>query len=344
MKNRKRYVVLLAFLLLSVGVYVWLRPKTDITVSQQLVPATQTKAEAAKNIRAEVEREVAAKAVVSTLKVLAQATMFNIDFYGQVKDQYNKPVADAVVNYAGGRGLVVSGSGNGSVVSDTQGRFHIAANGGSLKIYNIKCEGCEIVHHVDGSAETYPWSFYSRKDVSTHEPNDLMLEDYSEEKPYIFKAWKAEKYAKVLKSDIRMPFFELNQVYTLDLLHDENPKTIKYKGETDGDIRVVVTANEKQWKFQLTAVDGGLLETTDEYMNSAPETGYQEFLEYSGTKEDSRGNNLYKKFYFKSHNGKAYGAMRIRLYPYTSDKESAFEMTYAINLEGGRELAVKLQE
>jgi hypothetical protein len=269
----------------------------------------------------------------------AKSQIHKIQFVGRIIDQNGLPVQGASVEMAGGSNYLASGSGAFHVSTDQDGFFTVEkAKGSSLALGSAKKAGYDI--HVK-VADEYP-HFYNFKESD----EALLWADYTREHPYVIKAYKVEKYAQVKSENSRyLSFVPNGTLYSVDFSGGDR---VKWEGVRDGDIRVSFTRDDKEWKVKIEGINGGVLEAADEYMNMAPDSGYKSSLNYFGNSlnkfNKSRSIELNKSLYFMSNNGKRYGALNLKIIPYFNEEEAGIYTSYVINLEGGRELAVKPKE
>lgn len=342
MKNKKRWFYLIFFtLLISVG-FTWRYVHRDELAVQAYVDEINAHLERQSTLIQSAqasetpEHKERVKAHWELIGKVAEGQVRRIDFVGRIVDQYGEPIRDAKVGFEAGGNFLSAGSGGRYVHTDNDGYF-IAEDvkGESLALAMAEKDGYDINIKSNGS---YP-HFYAIKKF----PDSLLWKDYTRENPYVIRAYRVEKYAKVKSENNRgLDFIPNGSVYTIDFSGEER---VKWEGIRDGDIRIIFTRNDKEWQVKVESVDGGLQETSDTYMNMAPESGYQKSLIYSGKALEnfniSRSISVKKNLYFVSHHGKRYGALRIEILPYSNEKKSGISVSYAINLYGGRELAVK---
>lgn len=278
------------------------------------------------------ERLAYLASMASKLSAASDAMVMNVEFHGKVVDQFGSPVTGMKVTYEAGGSPYTKGSGIGSVMTEEDGSFVIAnVKAYLLNIWEFEKDNYEARGRV---------SF--RGFIQGGGDGIGSWDDYTKEKPYIFHASKIEKYARVKSEKGRLLTFDPSgTIYTVDFTGEDR---VKWGGVREGDIRISVSRNDNDWQIKIDGVDGGIQETNEEYMNLAPESGYQETVTYSGGKENSF--SVKKKLYFKSRGGKIYGALKLDMRPYAKfdGKDAGIDVDYAINLEGGRELAVKPEE
>ncbi|HEX5056370.1 MAG TPA: hypothetical protein VFX02_07710 [Gammaproteobacteria bacterium] len=251
----------------------------------------------------------------------------NINFYGKIVDQYGQPVPGVIVKYAGHNSSTYSSgaSGSGSVVTDKEGRFTTGgAEGDWLSIDEfIKPD----------------YQFPRRREFDSEQrfEDALPWTNYTKNNPFIFKAWKIARYPAVRIYE--EGFFLLTpdgRKSTFDLLAPD--KGLFKPGVQEGDFTVSFDKIDDTWIARVDMLNGGILERDDMYMNLAPVSGYEKFVEYKFQKSRDTAE---KKFYIKMRGGKYYAQMTIvfRAYDYRHGK-GAIQLSYVVNLENGRDLVV----
>ncbi len=252
-----------------------------------------------------------------------------IQFYGQVIDQ------------------------NGSPISGVKVRVKVrhwdvkvpAAWGADTKIFSVEKEtdlaGRFEVHDVTGDVfdvESIRKTGYA---LSPKTPNSFGSSTGSFQNPVIFKMWKLGEPGKVIS---RKTFWDIasdGQPCTIDLVSDK-----KRNGENaSGDLIVKLSrpSNVKPhdrylWTLVLSAVNGGLVETQDEFLYSAPEAGYQPTITIEMNPETSDWTSVLKKdFYISSRSGTIFGALRFTIRPNYAEA-SAIQIEATLNVNGSRNL------
>ena len=90
--------------------------------------------------------------------------------------------------------------------------------------------------------------------------------------------------------------------------------------------------------FVMEVVSGGLIETTDRFLYRAPESGYQPRYELIMSPfNQGWSDQVEKKFYIRSREGKVFVSMEISIYSNQSDT-SLIELKYLANPAGSRNL------
>lgn len=341
--NKKKlvfvFIVISIFLALG-GVYYWgyfITPASSVKLEENKLlekkPASSKYAEegAEEKINNEslsvIEKIKSASTKSKKLTAFSDLVMMqDVNFHAHVVDQKGNPVKNAKVEFSAGNAPLSEGAGTGYTTTDAAGRFSITqAKAYNLRIVSIQKSGYD-------TKKTERW-FRGYDD-----PNFETWNDYSTpETAYVFEAWKVEKYPKVFTGTREIWIFEQNKSYSLDFLGEKGNRQLT--DSEQGDLSVVFDIVGEDWTFTLSGINGGIQETHDEYMNFAPKDDFQPVLETSGTGQQT----IRKNFYFTSQNEKVYGAVQMEVRPFYSrtKNNSALFMTYVINLEGGRNLAVK---
>jgi hypothetical protein len=248
-----------------------------------------------------------------------------ISFWGQVLDQNGQPISDVLITiqvrhwHYNPPADLDSDFAKHDLTTDTDGKFEITGvNGDVLELEGMTKEGYRL---------------------SPKTPHSLGTSGGSLEKPVIFKMWK-ESANEPLISGNHVFGIDLGKSYTLDLIQGE-----KFAGETFGDLRVLITRlsevkpREKySWSFSIEAIDGGLLESDDEFMYLAPESGYEPKIERQFDPADSDWQReVSQQFFIRTRNGQVYGRVQATIYS-DYNIHSAIELNYAINPNGSRNL------
>jgi len=162
----------------------------------------------------------------------------------------------------------------------------------------------------------------------------------SSENPVVFKMWKKGESAKLVSYRKLLGFQPDGRVYTIDLL---NGKKIE-NGDVQGDLRVkfqrppIEPNKVYSWTLEISAIGGGLVETTDETPYLAPENGYQsQILLQTNSVSPSAMPNIIKDYYITTRNSQNYGIIHLEIY---SDYrgQSAILIDSKINPNGSRNL------
>ncbi len=159
--------------------------------------------------------------------------------------------------------------------------------------------------------------------------------------PVIFKMWKQGPQKPLVTGQKVFGIIPDGRVYTLDLLQGK-----KVEGDqTDGDLRVRIIRqadakprSKYQWSFSVEAIRGGLLQTEDEFMYLAPESGYESKISMELMPSDTNWTSLVKRqLFLRSRAGRVYGRLQVEVHAIYNDK-SACEVNYAVNPDGSRNL------
>ncbi len=277
----------------------------------------EKKRELIKELEKDPEFQSSIEKYFKPLVTFSETLLADINFFGLVIDQNGEPVAGHKIIYNTIGAIYAEGSGPGETVTDASGRFAINdAKARTLYIESAKKNGYQ-----------FPRAKYLDHDIFLNT---------SEENPYIVNAWEIDRYPNIIKSKAFPKFIPDGRTYTLNFL---DKKIVKEEDSIEGDLRVTFDRTDEQWNVVIEAVNGGLQETDDLYRYLAPVGGYKPSLSYQGTgknKAKTSKNNIY----FTSRKNKIYGTFEMEVWPYYRDK-SGISLDYVINLEQGRNLAIK---
>jgi hypothetical protein len=259
---------------------------------------------------------------------LSESGIKDIRFNGKVIDQYNNPISNVNIKFTGSRNTYARGSGPGTIQTNDQGEFEINdSKGDMLSIDKLSKQG----YQINSGQQFYPGYSSAPQEIEGR-PLIKSWADYTQSNPYIFKAWKIERYPKVAQSS-SFAGFEPEIIYTLDFL-----KKHKLKQDLlEGDIKVVFKQSGDAWQLELSAIDGGMQITEDMYLNWAPDSGYQEKMVFRG---DRKNRFMNRVLYFTSRNQTVYGLMKLGIYGFYRE-DAAIKIEYVVNLEQGQNLTVK---
>jgi hypothetical protein len=235
-----------------------------------------------------------------------------IEFYGLVIDQNHNPIIGVKVNVEIRhiKVIVPAPWGNEDQIipiekeTDSDGHFEInGVVGDSLTIKSVEKEGYQISPKME--------DIYGYGDVpKPHHPDP--------QNPVIIRMWKLTESANLISHRTLFGFQPNGSTYTLDLLADK-----KMGGENiKGDLRIQFRRDasikpkvEYPWTLEISSIDGGLIETTDEFEYLAPENGYQPQIIFQTNSIAPRSMpDLTKDYYFTSRNGQVYGVLRLQIF------------------------------
>lgn len=231
-----------------------------------------------------------------------------LNFYGKVVDQNGAPVAGVEVKAA--VRLVkeplpgIIGDGFDYLVASTasDGTFaFLNRTGEFFGIDKIQKEGYLVSATVH--EKTY---YYYASDEMKYRPNPSV--------PEVFKIWKQMGAEELIEKNLKYKLTTEGRSYGLDLLNGAQAKAYAI-----ADIRVSMTAPsvikphvKYDWNFVLEAAEGGLIETSDDYMYLAPVDGYVSRIQVSFNASDANwSDNFRKRFYVMSRNGSVYARIEI---------------------------------
>ena len=254
------------------------------------------------------ETPAAKERMTDALRKRLQEGNVPIDVYGKVVDQNGAPVAGVEVKAAIRLmkepipGMI--GDGFDYLVASTasDGTFSFLNRTGEFfGIDKIQKEGYLVSATVH--EKTY---YYYASDEKKYRPNPSV--------PEVFKIWKQMGAEKLIEKNLKYKLTTEGRSYGLDLLNGAQAKA-----DAIADIRVSMTAPsvikphvKYDWNFVLEAAEGGLIETSDDYMYLAPLDGYVSRIQVSFNASDANwSDNFRKRFYVMSRNGSVYARIEI---------------------------------
>ena len=254
------------------------------------------------------ETPAAKERMTAALRKRLQEGNVPIDFYGKVVDQNGAPVAGVEVKAAIRLmkepipGMI--GDGFDYLVASTasDGTFSFLNRTGEFfGIDKIQKEGYLVSATVH--EKTY---YYYASDEKKYRPNPSV--------PEVFKIWKQMGAEKLIEKNLKYKLTTEGRSYGLDLLNGAQAKA-----DAIADIRVSMTAPsvikphvKYDWNFVLEAAEGGLIETSDDYMYLAPLDGNVSRIQVSFNASDANwSDNFRKRFYVMSRNGSVYARIEI---------------------------------
>lgn len=248
-----------------------------------------------------------------------------INFWGQVVDQDDQPVPNVrIVMIARHPEYVVPESVTSTnltmeMLTDAGGRFEwTGGTGDLLSIESVVKDGYLL---------------------SLKAPRNFAPSSGNYENPVIIKMWK-ESSKESLISGSHVFGIDSGKVYTLDLISGR-----KIEGEAGGDLKVIITRppdaqprDKYQWSFSIEAVQGGLIESDDEFMFLAPQSGYQPtFAMQLDPSNPTWSIEVPKQFFIRTRDGRIYGRIQVNIYS-IYNVHSAIEINYTINPNSSRNL------
>ncbi len=269
------------------------------------------------------------------IRVYIEMCNVPIKFWGKVMDQDNQPLEGAKISGGVMHGYItISGEGSSkdvkyTVHTDVNGNFTIEGmKGFILGIDEVQKEGYELSKQA-----TTSFSF------GVQSPNPFVPDA---NQPVVFRMWKKGSFEPLVakNGDFGIPYDGTSVV--VDLISG------KKTNDGKGDIRVTLTRNPLQikvgqknfeWHATIEAVDGGIIESVDEFMNRAPVEGYQSKIEKRMLADDPKWCRSWSvDFYLKSRGGQCYGRVNADLFTDSERSTTGFYFKSFLNPAGSRNL------
>lgn len=226
-----------------------------------------------------------------------------IRFYGQVLDQYEKPVAEASVQFEW-TDLSADGSSEKTTITDAQGRFSLTGVKGKTLGIRISKDGYYNASHKENQTS---FEYANPAEKWFYEPDET--------RPVVFHLRKKGEAEPLLKRSVefRLPGDGTGQA--LDLLAGKvtaaGPLQIKtWKPPYSPEPRPA----PYDWRITVEIPDGGFVENQDIYPFTAPDSGYVASIDLHMSLELGQQWRSYidKTFYFCYGQPRRYGRMQLR--------------------------------
>jgi hypothetical protein len=267
-------------------------------------------------------------------KVAVAGKNVPINFWGKVVDQDGTPLGGVEVEMSTRQWesrsfLDMSGRfPRFTVHTDGGGRFELTGQAGDvLEFKSIKKEGYRL-------SERTPMTL-------KYDQNSDRLDPGS---PMIFRMWKvgAKQTLVSFQKNTRTPydgtpvFFDLLEgevhldaaVGDLRVTLHRSPLKVQFGGKTPYD-----------WTATVEAVDGGVLESDDEFMYVAPENGYRTKLDITMPASAPNWSHRVKlAFYLKGRAGRLYGRVLVEFKTDSQQDKTGFSIDSVVNPSGSRNL------
>ena len=258
-----------------------------------------------------------------------------INFYGQIVDQNNQPVAGVKVkcetSYFGN--VVLPGlmphNKQFERISDNAGRFFVESESGlGLDVRLQPKEGYQF--KPDAFGHTF-------QDIGKDRPAEVVS---TRDSPYVFHAFRKGKAEALLTGSILKLCEQDGRFYTVDL----KSKRITEEA-TGGDIKISLMRppgpagqDNYNWSVKMEGIDADLIESQDVFMYQAPASGYVSSWSFTQRADgNSYTREVHPKFYFKSRSGSTYGRIEMSLMSNYRDKFGV-RIRYWLNPAGSRNL------
>jgi hypothetical protein len=265
-------------------------------------------------------------------KYLVKKYNIPIEFYGKVVDQNDRPLSGVKVKAHVRHLIMATPTTRGTrfkdceLATDQNGLFVFSEKGAGITIDAIEKEGYELSKKAKRS-----YSYKGTSEIFTPDSDN----------PVVFKMWKQQGAEKLIKGDKFYGIIPDGRQYTLNLLYGQ-----KIEGDSSkGDLKVTIERPAQitprtpyDWSFTIEGINGGVIETADEFMYLAPESGYQPKYQFSMNSTHPKWSDKTKKqFYLSSRDRKFFGRMEVDVYSSYRD-QAVFDVHYFLNTNGSRNL------
>lgn len=360
---KKRRLIILALLLVALGFGLWQANSADPRAPSQL-KATITKAKPLADAHAALPvpppypltagpddegtpvttnspvRSAAVAQLLSThpaasrARVVAALDQLNqkpIELYGKVVDQSGKPLegvaayASVIYNYSQGMGVSKT-----ETKTDKDGLFSFKGLNGRTLGIGLDKDGYEY----DGAHGPFQYTELVKESERYHpDPKN----------PVVFMMYKLQGAEPMIKGNAEFKLAPDGTPMRIDL------KTGK-KTDQGGDLIVAIKLKEYpigekptqrtfDWSAEISAVEGGMIVSTQKIMYLAPAEGYKEVMTLDAKATDSPWENVIdRSFYLKSEN-KIYSRIVMHFVAsQRADNPSRISLIWYLNPSGSRNL------
>jgi hypothetical protein len=249
-----------------------------------------------------------------------------INFFGKIVDESGNPVSDTRVNFTW-TDLSPTGTSTAETLSDLQGLFSLTNKTGKFLEVRVKKAG---YYAYEENRFGFEYAAFFEDDY--YQPDS--------KHPVIFRLRKkGEVPQQFVVRHTLMGIKPTGESHYIDL------QTTRKSTASGGDIAISITrtapenAKQYDWCASIEGVNGaGLIESNDEFMFEAPETGYKPGYLYRFAKSDpSWKNQTSRKYFVRAKDGKIYGRLEIAFIPKYQDT-GAIDIKFYVNPTGSRNL------
>jgi hypothetical protein len=252
-----------------------------------------------------------------------------IEFYGQVIDQDSNPVPAVKINVSISQTYMPSSTNLAIGAKVVHLEKETGANG-RFDIQGVEGNGFDVESIQKAGYELSPTTSHSYGAIGG-----------SFENPVVFKMWRTGEKAQLVGGSKFWGIIPDGRIYAIDLLQG----TKEESGNAVGDLKISVNRpagvsrqDHYDWSFQITPIDGGIIETEDDFMYEAPESGYLPEYNFHLIKSDAKWTYRVKRnFYIKTRGGQNYGRISVEVFAYYQN-EGVFNIDWAVNPAGSRNL------
>jgi hypothetical protein len=248
-----------------------------------------------------------------------------IIFFGRVLDESNQPVAGVHVSYGANSAneqLSQEVRNEGETTSDARGMFKI----GGIRGRSFVLELSHPAYYASSSNPPgfdYAGELNSGNGVPDTEDKAMVFYMHHKGNPTTLIERRGGLHKSSDGTTMEFPLRGKTRAEIIGQLQVQG-----WKGEPDSQ------NGHFDWKVKITMPSGGVLESTNEFAFVAPETGYQQTLEISESKDDPNWKaSADKALFFKLPNCFARGQANIDLF-----HDLYFSMQYFVNPDGSANL------
>ena len=245
-----------------------------------------------------------------------------INFYGKVVDESNAPIMKAKIKFLW-TDLSLGGTSVQETESDQAGLFALEGERGKHLQVFVSKDG----YYTSLQQNQVSFEYASPHEKSFHVPNASV--------PVLFRLQRKGPGEVLMRRECKVPVPKDGSSIRVDFATGKvsawgQLEIRSRKGEKDR------TSGRNDWDVRISIVQGGLVESAEEFPFLAPEGGYANAFEvsYSASNAETWKPTVEKQFYFWLEDAKQFGRMKV----FTSALNSMYYIDSWINPTGSRSL------
>jgi len=279
----------------------------------------------------------AAAAPTDSMKQFFGAFKTSINLYGKVVDQHGDPVVGATVNLTPVDGAFADQSKSRTiVVTDSSGLFSVTDKVGSAIGVRASKDGYMTYPGMPGqplSGTTVDYAFQAEGGKRYSNPSTPLILT-------LLKVGPVDPVFYVKAKRWRLALDNMPRKIALDSEEGKGSHIIEFRLKSGS--TTLPNTNERygmtyDWNFEAKIPGGGFVQVDSDYKFEAPETGYQESIEFGSSasipKEEWK-RSIQRRYFVKFPDG-SYGRIFLYVDAGTSAEYGPLNMTSWLNLKPG---------
>lgn len=316
-------------------------PNSDDHESKQKEPSFQIElTEEEKNAKPENISDDDWIVTVHFHRFYARSNNGNVEFYGKVVDQNNKPIEGAKIKTTSTsfNESITDRFSNGSVNEITLEKEAVSNDRGLFSFSGYRAENLNILS-IEKEGYSTPNSLLKG---FLYSPQYATQHDADSADPVIYSLWKKGDPEPLFKDKWRAKLPVNDSFYSFDLINHkkiEEANNSMFRIRVTADYEAVEGTIQYPWAITLKAPkDGGIIVTNHPQPYGAPEGGYQSELTWdSDLPNGNWERDVEKTIYIKGPNGAYYASAKIRIIVFHTNNATIL-METLVNPDGSRNL------